>query len=158
MQQGGSVSFETWYNFLVQQLAAECYLDGNPEDLPSVLLARLRLGNNDIRPVDQIDVQPQPNQLIAPGSPYYGATEQTGILPGASRFTRTMALEFMSRYQVLDQRKNDASGFSATLLYDTVTHEYTLAMRSTESSPQSKGGDGELDKDGADSEIGWHGF
>ena len=71
---------------------------------------------------------------------------------------------FISRYQIIDHHKNDATGFSATLLFDTQTNSYTLSFRSTEYRNQVDGGDYERDGangllfTGADGEILTKGF
>ncbi|MEW6107101.1 MAG: hypothetical protein AB1563_12195, partial [Bacillota bacterium] len=124
-----------WLKFALQQMAAESYLDqllfGRP--LREILLD----GNNDTR-----FVQPDAN----------------GNLPGKTRFTNVLADRFLSTYDILDHHANDATGFSATLMRDRTTGEYTLSFRSTESAPAAEGGDRERDLFGADVEIGASGF
>ncbi len=125
----------TWLNFALQQMAAESYLDGiNLLDNDQVE-ARLVRGNN--RP---------------------GFDPPSGELPGKTRFTNVLADRFLSTYEILDHHANDATGFSATLLRDRTTGEYTLSFRSTESAPVAEGGDRERDLFGADVEIGAFGF
>ena len=124
-----------WLKFALQQMASESYLDqlllGRP--LRELLLE----GNNDTR-----FVQPDLN----------------GNLPGKTRFTNVLADQFLDRYQILNHHANDATGFSATLMRDTTTGEYTLSFRSTESAPATEGGDQARDLFGADVEIGTSGF
>lgn len=96
-------NISTWLSFALQQMAAESYL----EDL-SQLVNRLKLGNNNIPGTD-------PN---------------TPILSGNTRFTDQLAAQFLNRYQIVDHHANDATGFSATLMKDTMTGQYTLSFRS----------------------------
>ena len=119
----------TWLKFALQQMAAESYLD-RTADLTEILTD----GNNDRRiiPLDQFT--------------------------GKTRFTDLQAEAFVQQYQILDHHANDATGFSATLMRDTTTGEYTLSFRSTESAPAVHGGDRERDLFGADVEIGASGF
>jgi Ca2+-binding RTX toxin-like protein len=128
----------TWLKFALQQMAAESYLDGI--NLLNEDQVRLRLsdGNNDTR-----IIQPDPI---------------TGELPGKTRFTNVLADRFLSTYDIIDHHANDASGFSATLMRDTTTGEYTLSFRSTEFKPAALGGDKERDALQADADIGLHGF
>lgn len=132
MSQG---NISTWLKFALQQMAAESYLDqllfGRP--LREILLD----GNNDTR-----FVQPDAN----------------GNLPGKTRFTSVLADRFLGAYQILDHHANDATGFSATLMRDTQTGEYTLSLRSTEFKPAILGGDKERDALQADADIALHGF
>jgi Ca2+-binding RTX toxin-like protein len=124
-----------WLKFALQQMAAESYLDqlifGRP--LRELLLE----GNNDIR-----FVQPDLN----------------GNLPGKTRFTNVLADQFLNRYQIIDHHANDATGFSATLMFDAQANSYTLSFRSTESAPVTGGGDRDRDLFGADAEVGSSGF
>ncbi|MEW6248543.1 MAG: calcium-binding protein [Nitrospirota bacterium] len=125
-----------WLKFALQQMAAESYLDqllfGRP--LREILLD----GNNDTR-----FVQPDAN----------------GNLPGKTRFTNVLADRFLSTYDILDHHANDATGFSATLMRDRTTGEYTLSFRSLEYQNQAEGGDWERDGlPGAAGEIAGTGF
>jgi hypothetical protein len=126
----------TWLRFVLQQMAAESYLDGiNLQDNDQVETRLLR-GNN--RP---------------------GFDPANGILTGATRFTNVLADRFLSTYDILDHHANDATGFSATLMRDTTTGEYTLSFRSTEYRNQVDGGDWERDGlPGASGEVFDHGF
>ena len=134
----GSVS--TWLQFALQQMAAESYLD-RTADLTEIL----EDGNNDRRviPLDQ----------------FTGKTrfvDLTGV-PNANQITGS-AQAFVSRYQILDHHANDATGFSATLMFDTQTQTYTLSMRSSEYAADANGGDRSRDIFGADAEIKNDGF
>jgi hypothetical protein len=126
-------NIKTWLEFATQQMAAESYLhELNLADRDAVR-GRLILGNN--------------NPFLDPS------------LSGKTRFTSALADRFLDRYQILDHHANDATGFSATLLRDTTTDEYTLSFRSTEYRNQSEGGDWERDGlSGADGEIFSKGF
>jgi Ca2+-binding RTX toxin-like protein len=119
-------------------MAAESYLDqlASGRQLKDILTD----GNNDIR--------------VIPPEQFSGKTRFTDQLtsyfvpaPGSS-----------ARYQIVDHHANDSTGFSATLMRDTTTGEYTLSFRSTESAPAAQGGDRERDLFGADAELGLSGF
>ena len=69
-----------------------------------------------------------------------------------------MPISFVAAYHIVDHHANDATGFSATLMRDTTTGEYTLSFRSTESAPALNGGDRERDVFGADIEVLASGF
>ncbi len=120
-----------WLRFTQQQIAAESYLhDININD-PAAVAAALVRGNN------------------RQGFPEVGFT----------RLVQTQADQFAARYQILDHHANDATGFSATLMRDRTTGEYTLSFRSTEYRNPSEGGDFARDGfPGADSEIVTKGF
>ncbi|MEC4890329.1 MAG: calcium-binding protein [Nitrospira sp.] len=128
-------NISTWLKFALQQMAAESYLDqllfGRP--LREILLD----GNNDTR-----FVQPDAN----------------GELPGKTRFTNVQADRFLNSYDIIDHHANDASGFSATLMRNRTTSEYTLSFRSTEFKLAAEGGDKERDAFQADADIGLYGF
>ena len=106
---------KTWLDFSVQQIAAESYLEGFPLTDRNEVIRRLVLGNNRI------------------GFPETNYT----------RLTQLQAEQFVERFQIIDHHSNDASGFSASLLLDTQTNQYTLAFRSTEYRNQVEGGDWE---------------
>jgi hypothetical protein len=134
---------QTWLNFALQQMAAESYLD-------QVLTGRslievLTNGNN--------------NENVVPVDQFTGKTRFVDLsgVPNANQVTGS-AQAFDARYDILDHHANDATGFSATLMRDTATGEYTLSFRSTESAPAVQGGDQERDLFGADVEIGSSGF
>jgi hypothetical protein len=135
---------QTWLNFALQQMAAESYLD-------QVLTGRsfievLTNGNN--------------NENVVPVDQFTGNTRFVDLsgVPNANQVTGS-AQAFDARYDVIDHHANDATGFSATLMRDTTTGEYTLSFRSTEYPNQSQGGDWERDGlPGADGEIFFNGF
>lgn len=132
---------QIWNDFVLQQMAAESYLNGidwsNP-DLAEVR-RRLALGNNN----------PDYLQFIDPNDPTtYGKT----------RMTEVQAQYFVEHWEIVDHHANDASGFSATLMRDKTTGEYTLVFRSTEYRQEDKGGDYGRDALGADMEISGYGF
>ena len=127
----------TWLDFALQQMAAESYLND-----PGGLLTQLTRGNN-----------------------RFGFDPPTGPLPGATRFTNVLADRFIANYDIVSHHANDSTGFSATLMQERGTNDYTLSFRSTEYRDQSEGGD--YERDGvfaapltfaADGEIGAHGF
>ncbi|MFZ1804520.1 MAG: hypothetical protein WAU05_11400, partial [Nitrospira sp.] len=123
----------TWLDFAIQQMAAESYLDQfvvQGVSLQQVLVD----GNNDRR--------------VVPLDQFTGKTQLTDL----------QAQVFTQRYQILDHHANDATGFSATLMFDTQTNSYTLSFRSTESASATEGGDRERDLFGADAEVGASGF
>jgi hypothetical protein len=135
------INISNWLKFALQQMAAESYLDqfllGRP--LRDILLD----GNNDTR-----FVQPDVN----------------GNLPGQTRFTNALVDRFLATYDIVDHHANDATGFSATLMQERGTNNFTLSFRSTEYRNQSQGGDYERDGanglflTGADGEIVTDGF
>ena len=135
----------TWLDFALQQMAAEAYLDqflSGPRSLVKVLTN----GNNneDVIPVDQ----------------FTGATRFVD-LAGVSNATQITgsAQAFASRYLIVDHHANDATGFSATLIREQSTNNFTLSFRGTEYENQVAGGDWERDGlPGADGEIFFKGF
>ena len=152
-----STTVKTWYDFVLQQMAAESYLDGWKDLSNTDRQNRLLLGSNNIYFLQA------------------GETPTTPVLNGATRMTATQAADFTSRYTIVDHRSNDdprfantdgviteigdGTGFSATLMLDNQTGEYTLSMRSTEYFNQSAGGDWARDGlDGADGEINSYGY
>lgn len=134
-----SATIKSWYDFILQQMAAESYLEGwaSMDDITRKNI--LQLGSN--------------NPIVPENAP------TTPVLPGATRMTAAQAADFLSRYTVIDHQPNTASGFSATLMRDNNTGEYTFSMRSTEYFDSAKGGDWMRDGlDGADGEINSYGF
>ncbi|WP_455378084.1 putative Ig domain-containing protein [Petrachloros mirabilis] len=133
-------NIKTWLDCALQQMAAESYLDQFV--LQGVALQQvLTDGNNDRREIS------------------------LDKFTGKTQFTDLQAQQFTQRYQIVDHHANDASGFSATLMHDNTTSEYTLSFRSTEPRPGIEGGD--VERDGlfasgltpaADGEIGLSGF
>ena len=126
-----------WYSAVLQQMAAESYLNGWSALSLQDRVRRLELGNNNF--------QIESNQAESP------------ILPGTTRMTATQAEEFLTRYEIVSHLPNTASGFSATLMREIGTDIYTLAFRSTEYRPSEAGGDRERDF-GANREIAFKGF
>ncbi|WP_447859842.1 calcium-binding protein [Nitrospira calida] len=122
-------SISIWLKFALQQIAAESYLDFFITGQRS-LVDVLRLGNN---------------------KPGFGENNYT-------RMTLGQATAFDNQYDLVDHHANDATGFSATLLRDRTTGEYTLSFRSTEYRNPDQGGDWSRDGLGADSEIFSKGF
>ncbi len=121
----------TWLDFALQQMAAESYLDD-----PGGLLSQLTRGNN-----------------------RFGFDPPTGPLLGATRFTNILADRFIAKYDVVSHHANDATGFSATLMREVGTNNFTLSFRSTEFRNQGQGGDWERDgQGGAAGEIAGAGF
>ena len=121
-----------WLKFAIQQMAAESYLDGINLQDPTAVIGRLVDGNN--------------NGQVIPLDQFTGKTRFVNLagLPNAAQITGS-AQAFVDRYQILDHHANDASGFSATLMRDTTTGQYTLSFRSTEFKPAVQGGDKERD-------------
>jgi VCBS repeat-containing protein len=138
-----------WFDFALQQMAAEAYLDQALSGRRS-LIEVLTNGNNNADVVSQ--------------DGFEGATRFVSI-PGETVISGT-AEAFEQKYSVVDHHANDASGFSATLFKDK-DNSYTLSFRSTEYRSQSEGGDFERDRSptaiptpglGANGEIFSHGF
>ena len=144
----------TWLQFALQQMAAESYLDGVASTNTPELLKRLEFGNNN---APFLNLQ-NPNPIANPDLP--GKTrfvDLTGVT-NANQIVGS-AQAFVSRYQIVDHHANDATGFSAMLMRDTQTGEYTLSFRSLEYQNQAQGGDWERDgQGGAAGEIAGAGF
>ena len=105
----------TWLDFAIQQMAAESYIHrylSGELSLDQVL----GMGNNNL----------------------VGDQSAEDDLAGKTRFTDQLTSYFVSpsgspaRYQIFDHHANDATGFSATLMFDNQTQSYTLSFRSTE--------------------------
>lgn len=96
----------TWLRFAIQQMAAESYLNGINLQDPSAVIRRLADGNN--------------NSPVIPSNLFTGMTRFVNLVgvPNANQTTGS-AQAFLSRYQILDHHANDATGFSATLIFDT---------------------------------------
>jgi hypothetical protein len=105
----------TWLDFTLQQMAAESYLDGiaNLDDR-NLIRDQLLLGNN--HPFLDPDVR------------------------GATRFPDSLATRFLDTYRIVSHHANDSTGFSATLIQERGTNNFTLSFRSTEYRDQSEGG------------------
>ena len=131
----------TWLNFALQQMAAESYL--HKVSSGELLLSEvLDLGNNNL------------------------GKSQVGFpaLAGATRMTSQLIQQFTQTYDIVSHHANDSTGFSATLIQERGTNNFTLSFRSTEYRNQSQGGDFERDGanglflTGADGEILTKGF
>jgi len=133
-----------WLEFALQQLVAESYLHGIDITNAAEVIQVLQFGFND-------PSHPYIQNLAAQGA-------GTPSLPGSSRMTTLAARAFVERYHIIDHHANDSTGFAGTLLLDTVTGQYTLAMRSTEFRKESRAGDRTRDAFGAGAEIGFGGF
>ena len=144
----------TWYDFALQQIAAEAYLEDIGSGDRSGLLERLQLGNNDLRQFVYVDGVQRPNSRFG----QYPQAHTTPVFPGSTRLTESQADYFANTWEVVHQHANDPSGFSATLLKHRETGEYTLAFRSTEFFRQEDGGDFQRDAAGADAGIFSGGF
>ena len=146
--------------FLLAQFSAEAYLDGldgelwdmtiTEEDVerdytdPQTLIGRLALGPNDYRYGYKIKDDLSENERERWNS---------------KAATKQMIKDFGSTFTVIDHLSNTSSGFSATLLLNKKTNEYTLSFRSTESKESGDGGDVLRDSSsGANGEIGKEGF
>lgn len=145
---------ERWYDFALQQMASECYLDEINVKSEFEVAPRLGLGNNDLRPLVYVNGDPAPNRRTS----LYPLKEREQILPGATRFAPAQADYFFRNWSIEDHHPNDPSGFSATLFKHRETGELTLSFRSTEFSDQTDGGDKQRDAAGADTEIFLSGF
>lgn len=134
------------YRFVLQQMGAEAYLEGLDFSSPDLLTTRLKSGNN------------------------RGDPNLTGS--GLTRLTEVQAQEFVVSNEVVHHLSDNPTdgqpetfngiplntGFSATLIRDKTTGQYTLAIRSTEYKPWSAGGDRERDAYGADLALFTGGF
>jgi Ca2+-binding RTX toxin-like protein len=137
---------QAWYDFAIQQVAAESYLDDVDLESQDDVVRALKLGSNNLRPNVYENGIPKVNGRFG----RFESGEVTDILPGASRLTSIQADYLYANWRLVEQYRNDPSGFSATLLQHRTTGEYTLSFRSTEYSQQIDGGDYERDVDGAD--------
>ena len=148
-----SDQFRTWYDAILQQMAAESYLETTDLADEAAVEAELVVGNN------------------RDGFPEQGFT----------RFTDVQAAEFTTKFRVIDQWSDNPTapgsrpsqpgdvgylelngqhvlantGLSATLIRrkdasGNLTNGYTLAIRSTESATETEGGDRARDGFGAD--------
>ena len=127
---------QSLYQFLLQQHAAEAYIDN------AVLL-----DENALR-----------NALVTLGNNRFGYSDK-----GLTRLTEQQFTEFVARYDIIQQISDNPTGggaetwrgiplntgFSATLLRDRQTLQYTFAIRSVESKLTAEGGDQERDVNGA---------
>jgi hypothetical protein len=142
----------TWLSFAIQQMAAESYLDGINLQDPSAVISRLLDGNN--------------NSQVIPVDEFIGKTRFVDLQEASNADQITgSAQAFIARYQIVDHHADDASGFSATLLFDRETNSYTLSFRSLEFQDRVDGGDWERDgrnasglTSAASGEIAFSGF
>src|SRR5690606_29435980 len=78
---------------------------------------------------------------------------------GGTRLTGVQREQFFSTFDIIDHLPNQSSGFSATLLKNKTTGEYTLAFRSTEYRNIEDGGDAQRDSiRGAAGDIAFNGM
>ncbi len=136
-----STNIQAWYDFLLQQMATESYLDqsdlfNGTESAKNVLM----FGSN--------NPSYQRQQVNEP---------TTDLLPGTTRMTTTQAEDFLTRYEIVSHLPNTATGFSGTLMREIETGAYTIAFRSTEFFPAAQGGDRERDF-ATNADIGLRGF
>src|SRR3546814_280282 len=86
-----------WYDFVLQQMVAESYLDGIDLSNRDAVAIRLQNGNN-----------------------HYSLSLEK--FTSYTRMTEVQADDFLKGYEVIDQRSNDLqSGFSATLMKNMET-------------------------------------
>jgi len=134
-----STDVKVWYEFALQQLAAESILDRVDIPLTNALnTGILNIGNTDTRRTTAADPL------------------------GYSRMPDAVAAKFVTKYQIAAHHANDSTGFSGTLFRwanEQGGTEYTLSIRSTEYKPFNAGGDRERDNlTGANREIIGAGF
>lgn len=128
---------DAWYDRVLQQMAAESYLDqgGRLIVAPDKLSPRLRDGANAPVITEEADRK------------------------AATRMTDSQVAYFLGKYRIVDQYINDNTGFSATLIQSRANpNEYTLSFRSTEWRNAPKGDFTRDGSPGADGEIATHGF
>ena len=129
-----SKELNTWFEFALQQAAAESHLESIDWTDPELVEQRLDRGNT------RLPFEPS----------------------GHTRMPAALAAEFIAKNQIIAHRANDATGFSGTLLQWTNEQggtEYTLSIRSTEYKIFTQGGDAERDHLlGANGEIITKGF
>ena len=80
-------SARTWLDVLLQQMAAECYLDGINLTDADLVTERLRNGNNDVR------------------KPYFRGIDTTNF-PGKTRFTDKQLEYFNETWKIVDHKIN----------------------------------------------------
>ncbi len=147
-------AISTWLQFALQQVAAESYLEGVASTNIPELLKRLEFGNNNAPFLNLQNPDPIANPDLLGKTRFIDLAE----MPNASQINGS-AQAFVSRYQIVDHHANDATGFSATLMRDTQTGQYTLSFRSLEYQNQAQGGDWERDgQGGAAGEVAGAGF
>lgn len=155
MTTNGQVS--QWLQFALQQVAAESYLHRMPDvNNPARLIERLMFGFNDpLHPyVKSLSGAPSTD----PESDLLG-DPRTPFLDGANRMPEVVARDFVERYEIKEQFSNNEFGFSATVLRERSTGQYTLSFKSLEYPNWNEGGDWERDgRPGAAGEIAAAGF
>lgn len=130
------------YRAVLAQLAAESYLDDVNLTDRNAFGSRLINGNN---------------HHLDPLRPSITVPPESGL--GGTRITEKQLNVFVEQYDIIDHLPNQASGFSATLLKNKATGEYTLAFRSTEYRSIENGGDAERDSiRGAAGDIAFNGM
>ena len=115
-------TIQKWYDFVLQQMAAESYFENVTLSDPLDVRLALSFGNN---------------------------RRRDGELLGNTRFTDDQADQFLQKYQIIHQLSEnptgsafrDHTGLSATLIQKRGTDEFTLAIRSTEFRDGNQGGD-----------------
>ena len=137
-----TLDVEKIYAQILAQIASESYLHSIDLSNQAALAERFANGNNHFQPAGDTRRIPPPS---------------TG--QGATRLTRQQTQEFFSTFEIIDHLPNQSSGFSATLLKNKRTDEYTLAFRSTEYRGIDHGGDAERDSvRGAAGDIAFNGM
>lgn len=106
-------NINTWYDFVLQQMAAESYLDGIDWSNRDTVVTRLENGNN---------------HYTLPQDKFTSFTRMTDAQ--AKSFIGDGTAENPGHYDIVAHLPNTASGFSATLMRDKTTGEYTLSFRS----------------------------
>lgn len=120
------MTISAWYDFVLQQMAAESYLHDVNVEVQDQIISALVRGNS------PQNFPPRGNTFMA----------------------EKQAEEFVGRFSVVAHYPNDNSGLSATLLRNGDTGEFTLSFRSTEYQSETNGGDWARDgTPGADGEI-----
>src|SRR5688572_27671969 len=112
------------YDAIFAQLAAESYLHRVDLTDRNAFGPRLVNGNN---------------HFIDPLRPTINTPPDSGL--GGTRISEKQLDGFVALFDIIDHLPNQASGFSATLLKNKTTKEYTLAFRSTEYRDIENGGD-----------------
>ena len=161
-----NINIKQLYSYILQQMAAESYFEGNELNSAEEIKKQLHLGAN--------------REGYKTGN-----TALNEGYPGYTRMTTQQADEFLEKFKIVHQWSDNPTpdgkrplpegidgkpklnagdllantGLSATLIQDKTTGAFTLAIRSTEFRDWNKGGDGERDKVGADIEsIATKGF
>jgi Ca2+-binding RTX toxin-like protein len=142
------------YEAALAQVVAESYLDrtqlSQSPGGSSLIPGRLRNGNN------HFDHSPG----VGKGGTRL-ATEQIEEALGIEFDSagQVVAVDSTRGFDIIDHLPNQSSGFSATLLKNKSSGEYTLAFRSTEFRDIANGGDAERDASrGADGDIAFNGL